>query len=458
MIEPTELNIETSRLSCLYFQDVLERHPKLSKILKQRSHELLGADFFSLLYQGQPKIKETPVDLAIATYLDLLLQEPDVEELRMQTIMDRRKSSTASIKLFQELMRSKDSVIKTLLQLQETSKQMQHNPAATEAINQLIKTQAENMSAEQSVAEAASNTSSDMQIADMLGELGMEAGKGGSQARDFEEFMNEELINSLGKQDTLRKVIRWLGKIEAALAGVKAQLPLVPPSPVDIEYGSELERVLPQELGLLGHPSLRSVFLQRYSEHQLMQTKVKERLEAEKGPFVVLIDVSGSMGSLSRALTPLVVAFALAIAVARVCIPQKRKLLIGKFASQLGELKPVSNGTELVKALFSSGERLGSGTDFDRALTGTLQQINGSPGAGDILIISDGYDTLSRLAEIRQAKGEQEVKIAGLSIGNSWDKSMLRVLDAQAECGSDYNSLSKLEWLKPLSNQIIGES
>ena len=212
-IQPEDLNILTNKLGILFFEDTLKKHPKMQKLFKQRIHELVGTDFYNLLYHANPHIKEQSPNPALAAYLELLLMDSEVEELRMQTIMDRRKSATGSIKLFQELMRQANSALKTIIQLGEVSQQQKSNEAVQQAIKQVLEQQAQNLEISKEMQEAISNANSDMQIQEMLGGLG--AGKGGQQDRFFEQYIDEELIDRLGKQDTLRRAVRFLGKIES---------------------------------------------------------------------------------------------------------------------------------------------------------------------------------------------------------------------------------------------------
>jgi Mg-chelatase subunit ChlD len=63
-----------------------------------------------------------------------------------------------------------------------------------------------------------------------------------------------------------------------------------------LTQGDDLSRVLPAELVLLRHPGARLDVARRLLEHQLVQYDLTPRPRTERGPLVVCLDASGSMG------------------------------------------------------------------------------------------------------------------------------------------------------------------
>jgi len=186
----------------------------------------------------------------------------------------------------------------------------------------------------------------------------------------------------------------------------------------DVEQGGDLGRVLPSELARLGHPFLRLDFLRALLERQLLQYELSGTETLGKGPLVVLLDKSGSMGGPRD-----IWATALALALLEEARRDQRVYALLGFDARVKFEATVRPGELLPEAgLFVE---CAGGTDIGLALERGLEIIRTHPGAlrkADVILVTDGGADSSVAGKLREEAARLGATVYGLGIGveRSW--------------------------------------
>ncbi|AHC13734.1 VWA domain-containing protein [Salinispira pacifica] len=211
-------------------------------------------------------------------------------------------------------------------------------------------------------------------LADILGR-----GPGSRQGRQTHHKSVETLVEHRHREE------EFLGKQEI----------------LGVEFGSDLNRLLPGEYGFLNEPDIEHRFYKELVDGELMVSQFRNReirsrsnlsretrqVEASEplGPVVVALDTSGSMTG-----WPEQVAKALSLALVQICWGQKRRLFLILFSTEVREIdvSDIQAALPEFSALFSMEFR--GGTDLRPALKSSIRKIrdDGYKNA-DLLIVSD---------------------------------------------------------------------
>lgn len=126
-------------------------------------------------------------------------------------------------------------------------------------------------------------------------------GIGGDNTRPDSVRVNfndaKKAIERIRHNKEFQKFAKLLGRFrQIAMADVKKKSKKNGVAIKDVKVSNEVQNALAGEYALLGSPSLETEFYRKYAEGQLL-TYVKENTDAKgKGPGVVCVDMSGSMG------------------------------------------------------------------------------------------------------------------------------------------------------------------
>lgn len=194
----------------------------------------------------------------------------------------------------------------------------------------------------------------------------------------------------------------------------------------DVEMGNDIRRVLRSEFAFLGHPSTRVLFYKKYLDHELLQYKERGHEDVGKGPMIVCIDNSGSMGG-----APENWAKGVAEAMRRVCADQRRDFYAMYFETNRHRERfdfPMGQGP-FEKVLSFLAVSAGGGTEFDGVLTEALQRCetmfeSEGKGKADIVFITDGEAYLDQAWIDKFVKRRDEIgaRIFGIYI-SAYDSS-----------------------------------
>jgi uncharacterized protein with von Willebrand factor type A (vWA) domain len=298
------------------------------------------------------------------------------------------------------------------------------------------------------------------ELEEVFGELSELLGRGWDLARGLLRTQGwveiARLRALLEKLPALRELIQALGRmrssedptvppvLETLLGPVRRvaeelqriHTPLARSETRGIERSGDIQRMLPAECVLLGHPTLRLLWHARRAERTLMTYRVEgvdvervlgEREEQEaqsrqkpadgRGPILVCLDTSGSMEGL-----PELVAKALVLESMRVALAEKRACYLYAFSGpgdvQEHELSLTEEGLARLMAVLTMSFH--GGTDVSAPLSRAVARL-GEEGwkRADLLLVSDGeFDVAANTRElVARARAQRGLRSHGIHIG-----------------------------------------
>lgn len=174
-------------------------------------------------------------------------------------------------------------------------------------------------------------------------------------------------------------------------------------------FGDDVTKAFPAELALAGSPEGKALFALKYS-HKTLLTKdyTAHRKDIGKGPIVMYVDVSGSMGGEAELWSK-----AIAFVIAEEALKENRTVKIHLFDTRINGsvelVKDRKNNAELLD--FVGSWVLGGGTSFNAVIAHALDQETITDKT-DVLMITDGYSDvhdnfIRRLNKLKQTTGTQ---------------------------------------------------
>ena len=175
------------------------------------------------------------------------------------------------------------------------------------------------------------------------------------------------------------------------------------------KFGDDVPKAFPSEIALAGTQEGRALFALKYSQKTLLTKDfTAHRKDIGKGPIVMYIDVSGSMGG-----EPEIWSKAIAFVIAEQALKEKRSVQINLFDTRIeGSVTLESDRTNNTKLLdFVGTWSLGGGTSFNAVIAHALDKADIKDKA-DILMITDGHSDvtdifINRLNKVKQTTGVQ---------------------------------------------------
>ena len=210
-----------------------------------------------------------------------------------------------------------------------------------------------------------------------------------------------------------------------------------------IKYGRQIPDLIPSCLGYFNNKLTKALFYKDLINEQLMEynkksrkmktLNIKEKIERKKkiekdnGPFILVIDSSGSMQG-----TPERIAKIIAFILAKSAFISKRKVFLINFSTEI-ECTEIGGITGDIKELlnFLSMSFYG-GTDINPAFDKALEILESKDyKKADLLLISDGLfpNANSKNKEKIKEFQRKNNKFHSLMIGNSSNSSALEIFD-----------------------------
>lgn len=228
------------------------------------------------------------------------------------------------------------------------------------------------------------------------------------------------------------------------------RVPDLPGETRGVRRSARIERMLPAEALLLGHPRLRLVWHARRAERTLLTYEDDDRLEEvvrreapvwrpspkrvpdrrlELGPMLVCVDTSGSMQGGAEA-----VAKAVVLEAVRTAHAQRRACHVFAFSGP-GEVVDLAlpvdaDGVERLTRFLGQG--FGGGTDICGPLERALARLGEEEWQlADLLLASDGeFGATRELAgALARAKAERGLRVQGVLIGDRETIGLLELAD-----------------------------
>lgn len=141
---------------------------------------------------------------------------------------------------------------------------------------------------------------------------------------------------------------------------------------------------------------------------------------AREANRVIVMDVSNSMGAEDVGTSRLNAAKALAVRLARA---QEGRVALVVFESQAEVVSPLTTDSEAVASLIDTlqpGEIGAPGSDLGSAILAALTLVEGEQGQkADLVVISDGEDQGSRVAEAVQRAKTRGIEVSTIVVGSS---------------------------------------
>jgi len=216
----------------------------------------------------------------------------------------------------------------------------------------------------------------------------------------------------LQQQPELNRLAEQLGRSQAAKsipqdnAAMEPYRTLVrepatlPEQVSGIHQSDDILRLLPTELAMLGLSELEFEFYRRLLEKQLMTYRLQgdawhERImmrpvthhqqeEQPRGPFIVCVDTSGSMGGFNEQC-----AKAFCLALLRIALADKRRCFIMLFATEIVQYE-LTAASGIEQAIRFLSQHFRGGTDLAACLSATLKKLEDRAWFdADAVVISD---------------------------------------------------------------------
>ena len=528
-IKPDEINVESRSLDTLHWSRLAENNEGLRKIMPLRQDKVIGADLYRSLFEIAPTIKDEPVDTALAAWLQEHLEEPEIKKLREETMGNKNLSAAGAMRLHKELLRRRESDYKRVTEIRknqetisnlyrdaETGKLDPAGEVAMQAIKEAqqqladkIREHREQAKAStpgsgkpvgndetqagmelEAVKESMANVTQDIQAATEMAAFdgGMSRGMSldnSSSERVLQQLADEDLIGRVTTQDRLRQIFRVAGRMRMILEQAKAESPMPTPPPIGVTIGDDLPSVLPHQFAYLGVPGLEEMFWSKYIDRSLLQFERDSQDNMGQGPFICMMDLSGSMSG-----QPAIYAFALFTALARMAVEAGRTVYWIPFASNAGRAHKIDSSSALMNIIdpravtaapkrrssrrkvaldfdgreIISGnspmttENIGNGTNFDAAWERGLQTLETEQlkDKADFLFLTDGYGRTHQhfVDEINKVKENNGLRVYGVMLNGYWESDTKQLLDATTEI-QNTGLLSKLEWLKDAAVGVV---
>ncbi|PID14887.1 hypothetical protein CSV63_10590 [Sporosarcina sp. P34] len=427
------------------FKELFEMSDGLQKVREEGqlpTTEALLGDVWASLYKMKPRILHEQMDSALKTnktIIEKLMKDGNFEEYRNFTRLDDLAATVCTVKLVEkinlwlaeakamdeELLKKMEAVEALqddvpIEHLDQQPEEIEDGPVqeladATDKLNDQLEFTLETNGERflQAIDEAVKES---IKVKDSLISLmgGSSAGKGDAELKKVPLREQLAIADQLAMDPKIQEIAEWAGRFQKVAREKQKTNYVEAIERRGVTIGSEIERLVPMELGLYSSDSTRKDFLRRFAEGNTMQFEQKKREDLGKGPIVFCLDQSGSMKLLDTQSKGFVLAL---LSIAK---RQRRDLCVLLFSTTIQKevfTKGKITSTELARLARTF---LGGGTDFTLSLQGALEVIEDSTfNHADIIFVSDGEDEISEsfLKEFNDRKKQKEFKVLTLTIG-----------------------------------------
>lgn len=187
---------------------------------------------------------------------------------------------------------------------------------------------------------------------------------------------------------------------------------------VDVTTGNDIPLLLPQEKMKLRNPILRRDFMRRFYEESLVQYETRGYAEAGRGPIIICLDGSGSMGGM-----PNIWARSLAISFISIAKREKRDAAAVEFSST-GQVRRwdfmAKESINPLKIIDFASHMFNGGTDITGGVLSAKELIDNVSAfkTADVVVMTDGQDYWGQDdEELRDQMVAMGVNLHGVAIG-----------------------------------------
>ena len=241
----------------------------------------------------------------------------------------------------------------------------------------------------------------------------------GERTRYVDQMMNDT---------QLQRVLAQAGRIKMAPQAKKAQkVEDAQEEAYDVQESNDISAMLPTEMVDLAMDETEVLFFKRFAEEKLLTVKRRGTREIGRGPAIICLDESSSMGGHYSE-----VARAFCVAMVQGMMKEKRDCVVvcyngwvtkvykfAKMSAMTGKFGQQVPSVYAEAIIDLDRRRPSGGTDFDQAIKEALKWVNEIDNS-DIVFITDGHDYLDStlIGELDVAKA-QGLRVHGVEIGSS---------------------------------------
>lgn len=242
-------------------------------------------------------------------------------------------------------------------------------------------------------------------------------GMGTDSAAQMSPDAQFQLAEQWVRNDQLRQIAEMAGRMKRDMRFKrKARTKHVKVQPVGITTGNDIARMLPREMAMAMLSSTRAPWAKQYAERSLLEYKMGGKEDAGKGPAILLVDKSSSMGG-----AKMVWAQSLMLSIVSIMNSEKRTAAICYYDSQCSQPYEFDGkkaiDLEQVTRAASTGASGGTDTTAALGLARTILVNAPSFKQADVILLSDGQDRWeAEDAELVKEINALRARIFGVSI------------------------------------------
>lgn len=442
-----------SKLEQYTFEDRLASDKKLAAVDKKGNEQLktfgdMELDLYSALFQSRPEVNDNvgkPFKIN-KKIVERIMDTDEYIRLRKFTKLNRNLSAEVASDIAEQAL--------TILTEEQKKKINEQYQAGGWGNGDSDDDQDQNGTAQQqgegedkddqgNDQEGNSPTLSEQEIEDIL-KKAVKASGGKMKELADEEEQKEQAVKTFGTDDgnmsytspeqaqkimerikksrILQEVTKMAGRMKSIAKKIRAERTIeVREEVYDLEMGNDLSKLLPSEYAMLaGHDEVQELlFLKRFAEGQLLQYKFRGKEDKAKGPIVMLIDRSGSMGGENE-----IWARAIMIAMQDIAKQDNRDLHLVYYDHRVFKeiLLPMGRATNTDEWMAFVGIGSDGGTNFETPLNRAVEIIekHNHMHQADIVMISDGechIDEQKWLRDFNAKKEKLGFKAIGVLVG-----------------------------------------
>lgn len=243
----------------------------------------------------------------------------------------------------------------------------------------------------------------------------------------------KDAVETIRRSNKLKKMVEAIGRAkETAIAEQKKKAKTGAVEIKSVSVGSKIENTLPSDRMNLIHDVTKKDFYRRMSENQLLVYDKESNKEKNKGPIIVCVDTSGSMGNSEEIWSK-----AMAISVLEIAQLQKRDYACIIYSGSADDPIIIKKDEVNAEKIISVAETYhGGGTSFESPLRKAMDLVNDSTfKEADILFITDGECSVSDsfARTFSHAKEDKDFRCLGVLIdlggGRTSDASLKKFCD-----------------------------
>ncbi|WP_036772338.1 ATPase RavA stimulator ViaA [Photorhabdus australis] len=259
----------------------------------------------------------------------------------------------------------------------------------------------------------------------------------------------------LRQQPELEKLAQLLGRSQSAKSKLQENHLLEPSTTIErtpntipeqvngIGQSDDILRLLPTELAILGIEDLEYEFYRRLIEKRLLTYKLQgdswkqkttlrpvthySQEEKPRGPFIICVDTSGSMGGFNEKC-----AKAFCLALLRIALADNRNCHIILFATEIVHYE-LSSSDGLEQAIRFLSQTFKGGTDLAFCLTSTIKKMKEQHWKdADAVVISDFIAQRlpdSLIHQIKNLQQHQQHRFHAVSMSQYGKPGIMRIFD-----------------------------